>query len=109
VKKLKVYLSPIAESKLNELLLYLVEEWSVKSKTIFLKKLKQKTTQISVHPKSCVQSEAFPGLFRLVIEKHISLYYRINGDEIEIITIIDNRQNPESVNREIENIAPNKK
>ncbi len=101
MKKLIVYLSPLAEKKLNDLLNYLVEEWSVKSKTQFLKKLKQKTDQISTQPKSCIESEFFPGIFKLVIEKHTSLFYRIKNDEIEIITIIDNRQNPDSVHREI--------
>ena len=101
MSKLNVYLSPLAESKLETLLDYLVSEWSQKSKKKFLKKLEEKINQIATQPNSCPESKEFPGLFKGVVEKHTSIFYRIHNDGIEIITIFDNRQNPSTLDKEV--------
>ncbi|MBT3303506.1 MAG: type II toxin-antitoxin system RelE/ParE family toxin [Bacteroidetes bacterium] len=101
MRKLPVYLSPIAEEKLTSILSYLREEWSERSANSYLETFLNKTEQISIHPRSCIESSEYKGLFKMVIEKHTSLFYRIYEDEIEIITIIDNRQNPDSIKKEI--------
>lgn len=51
-----------------------------------------------MHPKSCPESEEFKGLHKCVVTKHNSLFYRITDDEIEVITLFDNRQDPSSLN-----------
>ena len=101
MSKWLVYLSPQAESKLDDLLFYLETEWSEKSKQKFIEKLKKKLSQISLQPRSCPESKEKTRVFKAVIEKHVSLYYRILGDEIEVITVFDNRQNPGSLDKEI--------
>lgn len=42
-----------------------------------------------------------PNLYKCIVDKHSSFYYRIINKDIEIITLIDNRQNPEKVAEEI--------
>jgi plasmid stabilization system protein ParE len=99
----KVYLSPLAKYKLKKLLIYLEEEWGQSSKLKFLKKLEQKFKQTSRNPYSNLQSEDFDEIFWCVVTTQNSFYYRIldEDEEIEIITIVDNRQDPDRIIREI--------
>ncbi len=97
-----VFLSPIAERKLKFLLDYLESNWSRKIRDSFLSKLLKSFDQVSQYPKSCCESEEFANLFKCVVTKQTSFYYRIKSSEIEIITITDNRQNPDEIMKEIE-------
>lgn len=92
---MKVVLSPTARRKLENLLEYLQEEWSVKVKLEFMAKLDKSIEQISTHPKSCPESQRFKGLHKCVVTRQTSLYYRIGKKEIEVITLFDNRQDPD--------------
>ncbi|MGB0888005.1 MAG: type II toxin-antitoxin system RelE/ParE family toxin [Vicingaceae bacterium] len=96
---MKVFLSSIAEKKIEFLMDYLEDEWSAKIKNEFLEKLKLATSQISKFPKSCPESKKIKGIYKFTLSKQTSFYYRIVLDEIEIITLIDNRQNPDSVSK----------
>jgi len=100
---MKVFLSELAENKLLKLNDYLLENWSLNVKNDFIKKLTSKIDQISEQPESCPQSSEFKGLFKCVVTKQTTLYYRINLDrnEIEIITIFDTRQNPDKLEKDI--------
>ena len=101
---MKVYLSPLAEYKLIKLTEYLEEEWGIASKNKFLEKLKLKFNQISLQPESNPKTENFDFVYWSVVTEQCSLYYRIQQNEIEIITITDNRQNPEKIRKEIKSI-----
>ena len=100
---MEVYLSELAESKLLKLSEYLLEEWNKKTRDKFIQKLTEKIDQISLQPDSCPESSEFKGLFKCVVTKQTTFYYRINTKlkEIEIITLFDTRQNPEKLNRDI--------
>lgn len=98
---MKVFLSPLAERQLELLLGYIEVEWGKKSRTKFLGKIKKCFTSISHQPKSCPESEAFPNLFKCVVTKQTSFYYRIIHNEIEIISVSDNRQDPEKIEEEL--------
>ena len=100
---MEVYLSKLAESKLLKLTEYLLEEWNVKVRDEFINKLTEKINQISFHPKSCPQSNNFKGLFKCVVSKQTTFYYRIHIEkqEIEIITFFDSKQNPDKLNKEL--------
>ena len=100
---MEVYLSELAESKLLQLSQYLLEKWGKKTRDKFIQKLTEKIDQISQQPDSCPQSFAFKGLHKCVVTKHTTFYYRINNEleEIEIITLFDTRQHPETLNKDI--------
>ena len=98
---MKVFLSPQAESKLKLLLNYLLENWNVKIRDEFVKLLSSKLNQISTHPKSCPQSEVKTGIYKCVLSKQTTFFYRIKNMEIEIITFFDTRQNPDKLNSEL--------
>lgn len=101
---MKVYLSPLAEFKLIKLTEYIEEEWGASSKIKFLNKLTQKFDQISLQPESTPLTEEFDSVYWSVVTHQCSLYYRIRDNEIEIITITDNRQDPEMIINEIKAI-----
>ena len=98
---MKVFLSPLAEKKTQLLLNYLEQEWSIKVRDEFLSKLKKKINQISRQPRSCIKSKDFHNLYKCIVSKQTSFFYRIKSNEIEIITLIDNRQEPDKIKNEI--------
>lgn len=101
MSKYTVYLSPVAELKLELLVEYLNTEWGESTKTKFLKELKNSISKIENFPESCPKSELYNGLHKCVVSKLTSFYYRIQNQEIEILTISDNRQNPIELLEEI--------
>lgn len=66
-------------------------------------KLEQKSKQTSSNPYSNLQSEGFDGIFWCVVTSRNSFYYRIldEVEEIEIITIFENRQDPNHLMKEM--------
>lgn len=84
-------LSKRASKKIEKLIQYLEKEWSTKTKTDFIDKLDGKLQQIQKFPESCPQSTHIKGLYRLIVTKQTSLYYRYNTKTITIVTLIDNR------------------
>jgi plasmid stabilization system protein ParE len=98
---MKVFLSPLAVKKIQLLLEYLEQNWSTRSKEVFLSKLLKMFDQISRQPESCIKSTEFPNLYKCILTKQTAFFYRINSGEIEIITLIDNRQDPDKIEKEI--------
>ncbi len=100
---MKVFLSELAENKLLKLNTFLLENWNLKIRNDFIKKLTSKIEQISNQPESCPQSFEYKGLFKCVVTKQTTFYYRLNIDkkEIEIITVFDTRQNLDQLEKDI--------
>ncbi len=100
---MKVFLSELAENKLLKLNDFLLENWNLKVRNDFIKKLTSKIDQISEQPESCPQSYEFKGLFKCVVTKQTTFYYRVNFDrkEIEVITVFDTRQNPDKLEKDV--------
>lgn len=100
---MRVFLSELAESKLLKLNDFLLENWNIKVRNDFIKKLTIKINQISEQPQSCPQSTEFKGLFKCVVTKQTTFFYRINLEkqEIEIITVFDTRQNPNKLEKDL--------
>ena len=101
---MEVYLSELAEQKLKELTTYLLKYWGQKVKTDFLAKFDGKINQISAYPESCPKSMEFGGIYKCVVTKQNTFFYRIDfkKEEIEIITLFDTRQDPEELKKQLE-------
>ena len=101
---MRVFLSELAESKLLKLSEYLLENWDLKTKDKFITKLTEKIEQISIQPQSCPNSSEFHNLYKCVVTRQTTFYYRIigNRNEIEIITLFDTRQNPDKLTKDID-------
>lgn len=100
---MQIYFSELAKFKLHKLTNHLLENWGFQIKNDFLKKLDNKILQIKSQPYSCIQSFEFKGLYKCVITKQTTFYYRISEkqQEIEIITIFDTRQNPNKLYKDL--------
>lgn len=106
---MKIFLSPIAERKTELLLEFIENEWSKNVKEKFLEKFKKSVKTVSNQPKSFPVSKSMKGLFKCVVSKQTSFYYRIINNEIEIITLIDNRQNPKEIFKELKSFFAKQK
>ena len=96
----KVILSKRASNKLDKLLKYLELEWSVKVQQDFIRKLDKSLKHIQQFPQSSIQTDFVKGLHMLVVTKQTSLFYRFNSKTITIVTIFDNRMNPDRLKNE---------
>ncbi len=94
---MKVTISDRAEQNLDNIVGYLEKEWSVRVRDKFLEVLKTKIEQISRMPQMYEPSSKRKTVRRCVVSKQTSLYYRVRKEEIEIITIQDNRRNPKKL------------
>ncbi|MCF6214508.1 MAG: type II toxin-antitoxin system RelE/ParE family toxin [Flavobacteriaceae bacterium] len=99
---MSVFLSPQAQFNLEKLNDYLLENWNSKARDEFVAKLTSKFEQISHFPQSCVLSEKHKGLYKCVLTKQTTFYYRITEkSEIEVITFFDTRQNPDNLKKDL--------
>jgi len=97
----KVYFSKRASKRLDILLKYLEFEWSLKVKKNFITKLDKSLKQIQKYPDSFQRSDLVKGLHKCVITKQTTIFYRFDNKSITIITIFDNRKDPNKLMREI--------
>lgn len=98
---LSIFLSELAVKKLAAILDFLIEEWSPKSSDGFLEKFEDKLKHVALYPESCIKSKKYSNLYLCVVTKQTSFLYRIKNDEIEVITVFDNRSSHKSINKEI--------
>jgi plasmid stabilization system protein ParE len=99
--KMKIRFSDLSVYKLELLLEYLEEEWSVQVRQNFLEELKKQLEIIQANPYAYQASSIDPELRRCVISKQTSLLYEIGKDGIFVLNLIDSRQNPQSIRAEI--------
>jgi len=90
----KVIISKRAERNLDQLVNFLESNWSIRIRDKFLATLKEKVNQITKMPLMYQTSTKSKTIRRCVVTKQTTLFYQIKKDEIEIITIQDNRQDP---------------
>ncbi|RED91636.1 type II toxin-antitoxin system RelE/ParE family toxin [Marinoscillum furvescens] len=94
--KYEVILSERAELRLKEICQYLVDKWSPSVKDKFIITLQAKLDLLASNPKMYPKASETE-IRRCVITKHNSLYYRVESTAIEVITIHDNRMNPNTL------------
>lgn len=95
-----VKLTKRAEKKIENLLSFLELKWSQKVKSTFISKLEKSISQIQKHPDSFPESGMIKGLRKCVITRQTTIFYKYTEKEIFIITVFDNRQNPDSLYKE---------
>lgn len=98
---MRIRLSRLFSYKTENLLEYLEEKHSTKVKNQFLKKLYEKIETLKTHPKAYPKSDKKRELRKLVISKQTTVLYKLTEDSVFIITLIDNRQNPNKIEEEI--------
>ncbi|WP_109830641.1 type II toxin-antitoxin system RelE/ParE family toxin [Reichenbachiella versicolor] len=71
MNKHKVYLSFVAEFKLESLIEYLTLNWGEKSKQKFLKELKQAVAKIESFPESCRRYDSINDIYKSVASNYL--------------------------------------
>ncbi|MCB1155865.1 MAG: type II toxin-antitoxin system RelE/ParE family toxin [Leptospiraceae bacterium] len=93
---MKIIWSPKAKKTFLQILDWLSENWSRKEVDTFVTQTEETIEQIKNNPYLYQASEKHKNTRRGLVNKIISLYYRIKPrkNEVELITFWNNRQNP---------------
>lgn len=91
---LNIHWTDNAKNDLKTILNYLEIHWTEKELKNFSSKLDNTISLISQNPLLFQASFYKINVRRALITKHNTLYYRIKGTEIELLTIFDTRKNP---------------
>lgn len=83
-----------AISELEKTLEYLENNWTERELRTFSAKLDHTIELISKSPEIFPISLEKRNIRKAVVEKYNNLYYRINQNSIEIISLFSNRKNP---------------
>jgi plasmid stabilization system protein ParE len=95
----KVIWSQRASRDLNGIQDYLESKWTEKEIRGFFRNLEKHLELIRENPKLYPAADKWKEVRRCVLSKQTSLYYRIKSRTIEIITLFDNRQNPDKLKK----------
>ena len=90
----KVLWTDHAISELNETTEFLEKNWTERELRNFIAKLDHTIELISKTPEIFPASLEKKDIRKAVVEKYNSLYYRINKDSIEIVSLFSSRKNP---------------
>ncbi|MGC4100331.1 type II toxin-antitoxin system RelE/ParE family toxin [Ferruginibacter sp.] len=80
-------------NKLEKLLVYLEKEWNNTVANEYLDKLEEKIGLIKSRP-TAGKITAIKNTRSILVSKHNRIYYRLNGNKIAVINMIDTRKNP---------------
>lgn len=89
----KILWTDHALDELEKTIEYLEKYFSEKELKRLAQKVESITALISQNPKLFPKSDK-KGVYRVTILKFNTMYYRLQGDNIEILSFFSNRQNP---------------
>ncbi|TVR39277.1 MAG: type II toxin-antitoxin system RelE/ParE family toxin [Cryomorphaceae bacterium] len=96
--KREIIWSARARKDYLELMGYLIEKWGLPSARKVNAHLLTILDQIAHRPEIFQRSLKHKDIRKCVLSKQTSLYYRVRKNQIELITLFDNRQNPNRKN-----------
>ena len=93
----KIFFSETALKNIQEIKFYLINKWSERVYLQFKSKLETNLDIISRNP------ELFPksgkNIYKCVLIKQITIFYKFNAAEIQVLSLFDTRQNPIKINK----------
>lgn len=92
-----IVFSDRASDELTSVLKYIEDQWSLRISNEFTKLFNEKIVSIQSNPFLYPSFRNKKNVRRCVISKQVSLYYRIKSDEVQIITLFDNRRDPDNL------------
>jgi len=93
----KIIWSDEALNNLKSIIDYLENRWTQKEITNFSRLLEKNLKLIENSPFLFPLSDDFKDVRRAVLSPQTTIYYRVEQNEIHLITLFDNRQNPEKL------------
>jgi plasmid stabilization system protein ParE len=91
----KISWTQIALEDYNEIIDYLIANWPLPIAVRFEEMVNQKLRNLSKRPFAGIKSVKDPSIRSILFTKHNRLYYQITKNNIELLSIIDTRRNPE--------------
>ncbi len=95
--KLDITYSNQAVLRTDQIIKYLLENWSEREVKNFLTALEGFEEIVSRFPEIYPQSQVLKGFRKAVVAKQISVIYSVHKNEIKVYTLFDNRQNPKTL------------
>lgn len=90
----KIYWSELAKQDYWNNIDYLIEEWSTKDASAFIKKVEDYLNVIAKNPKTFTKTN-YRNTHTVPIVSQVALFYRvINKNEIELIRFWNNKKDP---------------
>ncbi|PIQ21199.1 MAG: hypothetical protein COW65_10595 [Cytophagales bacterium CG18_big_fil_WC_8_21_14_2_50_42_9] len=83
-----------ALANLDNIIQYLTNNWTEKEISKFFRKLDRRINIISQRPLLYPLTSNRKNVRRSVLTTQVTIYYRINKQVVEILTLFDNRKNP---------------
>ena len=93
----KLIWSDEALTNLKSIIDYLESRWTQREIKKFVKLLDQQLKLIQDNPLLFAESDKSNKLRKSVLSRQTTIYYRIVYFEVHIVTLFDNRQNPEKL------------
>ena len=94
---LRIDWSEEAVVNLESIISYLETHWTNRELKNFAKSLDEQLKIISFHPKAFPSSNKRKNVHRCVMSKLTSIYYTIDSDRIILLSLFDNRMNPDKL------------
>lgn len=90
----KIIWTDEALDNLSNIIEYLEYRWTKREIQNFVKLLDRQIIRIQINPELFQTSFSSSLLRRSVLTKQITIYYSIDKNEVRIVSLFDNRQNP---------------
>ncbi|KAB1066804.1 type II toxin-antitoxin system RelE/ParE family toxin [Tamlana haliotis] len=90
----KILWTDHAISELKETIEYIENKWTERELRIFSSKLDHTIELISKSPEIFPVSFEKKNIRKAVVENHNNIYYRINENSVEIVSLFSNKKNP---------------
>jgi plasmid stabilization system protein ParE len=94
---LEIYWSKRAEKQLDEILLYLQNEWGENVTKNFAKKIYNFLDLLSKYPNLGTIENKEKQIRGFPIVKQVNLFYKIDNERIILLSFFDNRQDPQKI------------
>lgn len=95
--KLDIIYTNQAVLRTDQIINYLLENWSEREVKNFLDALMGFEEIVTRFPEIYPQSQSLKGFRKAVVVKQISVIYSFHKNEIIVYTLFDNRQNPKTL------------
>jgi plasmid stabilization system protein ParE len=90
----RIFWSDESLKNLNSIIKYLELNWTEKEIKKFLDHLDKRIQLISKNPLIFPSTMKSRNIHKSVLSKQTSIFYRVSDNQIEILSIFDNRQDP---------------
>ena len=91
----KIIWTDEALENLKSIIDYLANRWTKKEITKFSRLLDHQISLIENDPFLFAETDNSKGIRKSVLSKQTTIYYQISNYEVNVISLFDNRQNPE--------------